>query len=398
MPLPLTIAAGFCTLVSLAGNLQTLAGATLLARFRRTERKADAAVRLDDRQWPAVTVLKPLHGNEPLLEEALESIFQQTYPEFQIIFGVQDESDTALAVVERLRQRYPAVPVDVVINPAEHGPNRKIGNLINMYDQVRHDMIVISDSDIHVSPSYLRHVISTLREPGVGLVTTLYAGRAAAGTLVQQLGACQINHNFLPGVMMSRFLGRQDCLGATMALRREELEAIGGLEALVDHVADDAELGQLIRARGGKIAIAPSLTHTTVGEHTLSELLAHELRWGRTVKNVAPVGYGLSAIQLPLFWSIVAVLFRPTAWWSWLFFALTWFIRAAGSTIIDRATECPLPVALPLLIVRDWLSAAIMVGSVRGSRVAWRGRTVHIARRKRKSTVRATPLEPGATQ
>ena len=398
MPLPLTIAASVCALVSAAGNLQALTGALLLARFRRTERRADDALRLSDRTWPSVTVMKPLHGNEPLLEDALESVFTQDYSDFQIVFGVQDAQDTALAVIERLRLRYPQVPVSVVVDPREYGPNRKIGNLMNMYGEARHDIIVISDSDIHASPNYLRHVVTSLEEQGTGLVTTLYSGRPAAGTLVQQLGACQINHNFLPGVMMSRFLGRQDCLGATMALRRQTLEEIGGLEALVDHVADDAELGQLIRARGENIAIAPTLTHTTVGEHSLGELLAHELRWGRTVKNVAPVGYGLSSIQLPLFWAVTAVLFRPNAWWTWLLLLLTWLLRAIGSRIMDRATDCPLPSVIPLLVVRDWLSAAIMVGSARGSRVAWRGRTVHIARRKRNSVSCAPSLQAGATR
>ncbi|MFT8366773.1 MAG: bacteriohopanetetrol glucosamine biosynthesis glycosyltransferase HpnI [Gluconobacter cerinus] len=397
MPSPLSIAAGFCTLVSVAGNIQALTGATLLARFRTRERREDEAVRMSGRRWPAVTVLKPLHGNEPLLREALESVFAQDYPDFQIVFGVHDEADTALSVVQDLRQKYPQIPVSIVINADEHGPNRKVSNLINMFDEGRHDVLVISDSDIHCAPTYLKHVVSSLEAPGVGLVTTLYAGRTAGGTLVQQLGACQINHNFLPGVMMSRLLGRQDCLGATMALTRQTLTEIGGLEALVDHVADDAELGQLVRQRGQGIAIAPSLTHTTVGEHTLSELLSHELRWGRTVKNVEPVGYGLSSIQLPLFWAVTAVLFRPNTWWTWLLLGLTWAIRGLGSRIIDRATECPLPAAIPLLVIRDWLSAAIMVGSARGSRVAWRGRTVHIARRKRKSSARATAFQSGAT-
>ncbi|GAC88229.1 ceramide glucosyltransferase [Gluconobacter thailandicus NBRC 3257] len=397
MPSPLSIAAGFCSLVSIAGNIQALTGAMLLARFRNRERREDEAVRLSDRRWPSVTVLKPLHGNEPLLKEALESVFQQDYPNFQIVFGVHDAADTALTVVKSLHQRYPHVPVSIIINAAEHGPNRKISNLINMYDEAQHDVLVISDSDIHCAPTYLKHVVTSLEAPETGLVTTLYAGRTAGGTLVQQLGACQINHNFLPGVMMSRLLGRQDCLGATMALTRETLTEIGGFEALVDHVADDAELGQLVRQRGQGIAIAPSLTHTTVGEHTLSELLSHELRWGRTVKNVEPVGYGLSSIQLPLFWAVTAVLFRPNTWWTWLLLGLTWVIRALGSRIIDRATECPLPAAIPLLVLRDWLSAAIMVGSARGSRVAWRGRTVHIARRKRKSTACAAAFQSGAT-
>lgn len=251
MPTPLSIAAGFTGLVSVAGSLQALIGATLLSRFRRGETAADDALRSIARTWPAITVLKPLHGDELLLDDALDSICLQEYPAFQIVFGVQSTQDTAIPVVERLKARHPNVDITLVVDDAEHGPNRKIGNLINMYGAAHHDIIVVSDSDIHVTPNYLKHVVSALEEPGTDLITTLYAGRPATGSLVQQLGACQINHNFLPGVMMSRLLGRQDCLGATMALTRQKLEAIGGLRALVDHVADDAELGRLIRQQGG---------------------------------------------------------------------------------------------------------------------------------------------------
>ena len=398
MPTPLSIAAGFTGLVSVAGSLQALIGATLLSRFRRGETAADDALRSIERTWPAITVLKPLHGDELLLDDALDSICLQEYPAFQIIFGVQSTQDTAIPVVERLKARHPNVDITLVVDDAEHGPNRKIGNLINMYGAAHHDIIVVSDSDIHVTPNYLKHVVSALEEPGTDLITTLYAGRPATGSLVQQLGACQINHNFLPGVMMSRLLGRQDCLGATMALTRQKLEAIGGLRALVDHVADDAELGRLIRQQGGDIAIAPTLTHTTVGEQSLTELLAHELRWGRTVKNVEPLGYGLSSIQLPLFWAIACVLFRPNTRLSWMILALTWFLRAISASMVDLATKCPLPAGIPFLPLRDWLSAAIMVGSARGSRVAWRGRTVHIARRTKNSAASGTTTQPGTNR
>lgn len=300
---PSFCAAAFCSAVSFAGNAQALIGATLLHRFRKREKDSDAQLSRDQRTWPEVTLLKPLHGDEPLLRNALETLFTQDYPNFQIIFGLHSEDDTARPIVESLCAQYPDVSAEIVIDATEHGPNRKVGNLMNMYGRARHNIIVISDSDIHCDATYLKHVVSSFDAPKTGLVTTLYAGRPGNNTVVQQLGACQINHNFLPGVMMSRLLGRQDCLGATMALRRETLSAIGGLEALVEHVADDAQLGRLIRAHGYDITIAPTLTHTTVVETTLRDLLLHELRWGRTVKNEEPVGYGLSSIQLPLFWA-----------------------------------------------------------------------------------------------
>ncbi|WP_084366806.1 bacteriohopanetetrol glucosamine biosynthesis glycosyltransferase HpnI [Neokomagataea thailandica] len=380
---PSFFAAVFCSAISFAGNAQALIGATLLHRFRKHEKDSQVKVSCDQRAWPEVTLLKPLHGDEPLLRSALETLFTQDYPHFQIVFGLHSENDTARPVVESLCAQYPHVSVDIIIDATEHGPNRKVGNLINMYGHARHNIIVISDSDIHCDTTYLKHVVTSFDNPQTGLVTTLYAGRPGNGTVVQQIGSCQINHNFLPGVMMSRLLGRQDCLGATMALRRETLSAIGGLESLVDHVADDAQLGRLIRKQGYDITIAPTLTHTTVAETSLRDLLLHELRWGRTVKNEEPVGYGLSSIQLPLFWALAAVMFHPKSRWTWLLFLLSWCIRAIGSRTVDRATQTPLPTSIPLLPLRDWLSAGVMLASARGSRVAWRGRTVHIAKRKR---------------
>lgn len=377
-------------IVSTAGNVQAVLGALLLHHFRRQEKAARANVQTLQRDWPAVTVMKPLHGNEPLLRDALETLFLQDYPNFQIVFGFHDATDDARSIVEALTSAYPNVPVTTVIDDREHGPNRKISNLLNMYAQVQHDMIVISDSDIHYDPAYLKHIVTTLDIPDTELATTLYAGRPAHNTLVQQMGACQINHNFLPGVLMSRRLGREDCLGATMALRRKTLETIGGLEALVDHVADDAELGRLICKHGFHIGIAHTLTYTTVGERCFRELFLHELRWGRTVKSVEPIGYGLSAIQLPLFWSTMAVVFQPKAYVTWGVLLISWISRALSSRIIDRATGVPLPVIMPILALRDCLSASVMLGSAYGSRVAWRGRTVHIARRQPTRSKRAS--------
>ncbi|MBS1016243.1 bacteriohopanetetrol glucosamine biosynthesis glycosyltransferase HpnI [Acetobacter persici] len=357
-----------------AGCLQSAAGAALLTRFRRTESLPVTLTPL-----PPVTVLKPLYGDEPLLEEALESFCTQDYPGLQILFGVRDSDDPAIAIVERLQARHPHLDMQLVVNPAVHGLNRKISNLMNILPYARHDLLVISDSDIHVSPDYMRHIVSALHKPNTGLVTTLYAGLPAHSSIVQMLAACQINHNFLPGVLLSRYLGRQDCLGATMALRRDVLEAVGGLEALLPHVADDALLGQLVRQLGKDITIADCLTWTTIGEASFAELLSHELRWGRTVCTLAPAGYGASSIQLPLFWATLAILFQPHALWPLVLFATVWAIRVVTGLVINRAVGSRPVWPLLLLPVRDWLSAAIMVGSASGTRVDWRGQTMHVA-------------------
>lgn len=377
-----------------AGCAQSLIGAGLIAAFRRNERAPVHISRRAAQPCPPVTILKPLHGDEPLLEAALRSFCEQDYPGFQIVFGVQRQNDQAISVVRSLQRDYPERDLELVIDATPHGTNRKIANLINMYPQAKHDILVMSDSDIHVRPGYLRDVVHALGETNVGLVTTIYAGLAASRSWVRQFAACQINHSFMPGVMMSRLLGRQDCLGATMALRRSTLEQVGGLPALADHVADDAVLGQLVRALGQTIAIAPCMTWTTVAEPSARDMIDHELRWGRTVKNVEPVGYGLSAIQLPLFWASVTLLCCWPARWALMFFLAVWGIRCLAALAVDRLVGQFSPVVYLLFPLREWLSAAIMVGSARGQKVEWRGQTLHISRTA-PITPPVHPVEPG---
>ena len=349
-----------------AGLLQSSAGWLAVERFSRR-----AAVVPTRR--PPVTILKPLHGGEPLLEEALASFCAQDYPEFQIVFGLQDPADPALAVLARLRQRFPALDMTAVVDPTPHGVNRKVANLINMAPRIRHDVLVIADSDIHAAPDYLAQLVAALMAPGVGLATTLYAGLPFGGTLTARLGAEQINHAFLPGALMARGLGRQDCLGATMALRRDTLDSIGGLSALANHLADDAVLGRLVKARGLSVALAATVPATTVAEARLPELFAHELRWARTIRSLAAVGFVMSSVQYPLFWSALAVALSGGAGWAWLAFALAWLVRGAAGYGIDRALGLARSAGLWCLPFRDLMSIAVMLASYRTDQVAWRG-------------------------
>ena len=244
-----------------------------------------------------MTVLKPLHGDEPMLEDALASFCAQAYAPMQIVFGVHAAGDAAVAVVERLRAHFPAVDMALVVDPACHGPNRKVDNLINMLPHAKHEIIVISDADIHAAPDMLRSVVGPLSDPAIGLTTTLYTGRPASRSISRLLGAAGINQSFLPGALLGRALGREDCLGAVMAIRRTTLAAVGGLASLSPHLADDAVLGRRVRALGLRVALAGSIPATSVVEESFGELYRHELRWGRTVRGQAPIGYPMSMVQ-----------------------------------------------------------------------------------------------------
>ncbi len=358
--------------VAFASLTQAVAGWWAVRRYSRIERHPQGP-------YPPITVLKPLHGDEPLLEEALASFCAQDYARFQVVFGLQDPADPALHVIRRLRARFPTVDMEVVIDPTQHGVNRKVGNLINMYTRAKHDVIVIADSDIHAAPDYLTQVATALARPNTGLVTTLYAGVGASDTFAGRLGMSQINHCFLPGALMARLLGRQDCLGATMALTRRTLESIGGLQALVHHLADDAILGQLVAAQGLSVDLAATLPATTVPEMQINHLFSHELRWARTIQSLAPVGFVLSSLQYPLFWAGLTAVLAGGHTWALALFAITWLVRALVVLGIDSALSLSMAAPIWLLPVRDLLSVAVILASYGGNEVAWRGQVLRIS-------------------
>jgi ceramide glucosyltransferase len=372
--------------LSAIGVVQVISGWAAVRRFAARNPRLPA----DEGAVPPITVLKPLHGDEPLLEEALASICGQDFPIWQVVFGVQDSDDTALPVVRRLEARFPECDIAVVVDPTLHGPNRKVGNLINMLSAAKHDVLVIADSDLHVAPDYLRRLAAALRAPGVGLVTTLYAGLPLPPPLVRFaaqgrgegsaprrlpgiLGATQINQCFLPGALLARTLGRQDCLGATMALRRDTLARIGGLPALVNHLADDNVLGRLVQGLGLKVRLADTVPATTVPETTFAALWRHELRWARTIRALVPVQFAASVLQYPLAWAALAVLLAGGALWSLAWFAAAWAIRALTARGIDRALGLAFASPVWLLPLRELMSVAVMAASYAGREVDWRG-------------------------
>ena len=333
---------------------------------------------------PPVTVLKPLHGDEPMLEQALASLCMQDYPCFQLVCGVQDPADPAIDVVRRLQARFPQCDIALVVDRTQHGENRKIGNLMNMLPAAKHDVLVIGDSDVHVPADYLACLADTLALPGTGLVTTLYTGLPANRSLAARLGATGITHSFVAGALLSRVLGRQDCLGATMALRRETLAAVGGLAALVDHLADDNRLGALVSARGLQVRLARTVCATTVPELGLGALFRHELRWARTIQALVPAAFAASVIQHPLAWAALAVAASGGAAWALAVFLLCWAGRALAARGLDArlglaGSGLASPAPIWLLPLRDILSVAVFAASYTSDRVEWRGQLLHTA-------------------
>jgi ceramide glucosyltransferase len=248
-----------------------------------------------------VTVLKPLCGAEPGLDHSLRSFCEQDYAAgLQIVFGVQHPADPALAVLEGLKRDYPRLDLTVVVDATRHGASAKVSNLINMMRAVRHDWLVLADSDVCVPPGYLGAVAAPLADPAVGIVTCPYRGVPRPG-LWSLLGTLFINDWFIPSVRVAALFGsRAFAFGATIALRRDELEAIGGFQAIADQLADDYRLGELTRRRGQRTVLSDVVVDTAVDERTFRHLSQHGLRWLRTIRVVRPGGYFFSAITFSL--------------------------------------------------------------------------------------------------
>jgi ceramide glucosyltransferase len=243
------------------------------------------------RRRPPVTLLKPLCGMEPDLEANIESFFLQDYPDYEIVFGMRDDSDPALEVVQRLKQRYPERPVSVVFSGPPDRPNAKVCSLVKMYAATANDYLIISDSDVHVGPNYIAEVIGPLLDSRVGLVTCVYRG-VPTGGVWSRLEALGMSVEMTAGVMAADMLeGMRFALGPTMATRREVLDRIGGLGVLADYCADDYVLGNLVHKAGWEVVLSRHVIDHVVIDRSFSASMLHQLRWMKSTRFSRPNGH-----------------------------------------------------------------------------------------------------------
>ncbi|MDE3021703.1 MAG: bacteriohopanetetrol glucosamine biosynthesis glycosyltransferase HpnI [Pseudomonadota bacterium] len=339
--------------------------AVIVAFYRwRRNRAAQATITLP------VTVLKPLHGLETELYENLRSFCVQDYPQFQIVFGAQDESDPAIAVVRRLQKEFPEADLKLVINGYSIGVNRKVCNLHNMLIKARHDTLVLSDADVRVRPDYLRVVVDPLQDPDVGVVTCPYRGLACSG-IWSSLLALQINEGFFPSVLVAKIFGSSlYSSGVTLALRRQSLDAMGGFPVLADRLADDYWLAALIRAQGLKTVLIPYLVDTVVKEESFTIFYHHALRWSRTIRSVQPLGHAFSFLTYPVPLVLLFIFAggSPGSASLWLALALRLIVHYDVSNLMHRSKNGN---GRQLFWVADFLGFVIWLHSFWGRRIRW---------------------------
>ena len=379
-------------ILALAGLAYLLLALRHVLLFRGESRSSGG------KDLPPVSILKPLCGEEPGLYRCLRSFCLQSYPTYQIVFGVRDADDKAVEVVNRLRREFPDRDLSLVIDARIYGANLKVSNLINMMPSCRYDMLVIADSDVAVGTDALSTVMGQLSEEGVGATSCLYRGRPMQG-LAARLGALYINDWFLPSVLVDVALSGVDgCFGALMAIRREALSSIGGFQILANHLAEDNLLGRLIRQKGWGLRLSSYTVDTMVSEASLPALIDHEIRWSRTVRSCRQLDHFLSLTTFPFPLLAIFLVMAPS-FLGCILLALHLCFRvilhfAVVARFPHEASVWEKVTAAALVPVRESLCFIVWGISLLGRNVRWRNRDYRISGdgRLQMSDSRALPL------
>jgi ceramide glucosyltransferase len=399
MPHALALAVETVTTVLAVAGMGYFLAAIVAARVYLHQRRAPLAVFA-----PGVSILKSLKGSDPGMMDAFRSHCRQSYGgEFELLFGVSSPDDPAAAVVEQLKAEFPERQIHLVVCSERLGTNGKVSTLFQLSAHARHDFLLINDSDITVSPRYLERVMAcfgaegqasgakalvssselevraearTLQSKPVGMVTALYRGRAH-GTLGSRLEALGIASDFMAGVLLSKMIegGLHYGLGSTLAVSREALEKAGGLLPLVDHLADDYELGARVAKAGYRVVLNAEVVETAIPAYRWSGFVDHQVRWARTVRDARPGGYLGLMVTHGVGWALlnlVASGLSPVSLWL---LGLSFFLRLAQAMTVGAEVlgDHEVLASLWLLPLRDVVHMGVWVAGFAGNTIVWRG-------------------------
>jgi ceramide glucosyltransferase len=333
---------------------------------------------------PPVSILKPIYGLDRETYENYASFCRQDYPEFEILFCVSDEQDPAVPVIRKLIQYFPTRPIRLLVGSEPLGASDKVNKLCRMVREARHEIIIVTDSDVRVDPGFLRAIADDFRESAVGGVTCLYRG-LTDGTFAAGLEAMGNSTDFAAGVLVNWLGGKIDfMLGAVMATTKKNLAEIGGFEALVDYFCDDFELGNRIAKKGHRIELSTFPVSIVYPHETLAEAFRHQVRWNLSIRYSRPAGHlGLIFTQgLP--WTILAMIVAPSTVIALCYLAAYVVLRSEMARTVgvwgmqDRALRS----RLALLPVRDAFAFVVWLASFFPQRIHWRGKEFYVRERR----------------
>jgi ceramide glucosyltransferase len=354
-------------LVLVALNLGTIIFSFLAILAAKRYR---AAVPAPLKSAEPISILKPLAGLDDSLESNLRTFFEQDYPDFEILFAVREAHDPALAVVKKLQAEHPRIRSQVFVTGEPPYPNAKVFSLDLMLSKASNDLVVMSDSDIRVTPTLLRTVAAEFQDSSLGVATCPY--RAVPGASIwSRLEATGMNTDFIAGMLVARMLeGVKFAVGPTIAARRHVLQAIGGFDRLKDYLAEDFMMGKLAAEAGHGVILSSYVIEHHIGNSNFRQNLTHRLRWVRSTRRSRPAGYigQLFTMPLPI---AVALLIANHHWWP--VSALAIVIRLVAAYIMSRRV---LGGRLNWLLLpcEDFFAFFCWIAGFWGKTIHWRGR------------------------
>lgn len=327
--------------------------------------------------FPPISILKPLSGIDEGLEENLRSFFAQDYPDFEILLAVHFPDDPAIPVVESIRRQFPQIPSRLIVTNEPPYANHKVFSLARAAAEAHNELLLMSDSDVRVSPVLLRCVAKEFQDSRVGLVTCPY--RAVPGlSLWTTLEAIGMNTEFLSGVLVARMLNGMDfALGCTLTLRRKALQQIGGFDLLKDYLAEDFVMGKKVSESGWRVLLSCAIIEHRIGSQNWSRSITHRLRWARSTRRSRPLGYIGQIFTNPLPLALLLCVVWPPGWWLAIL-ALSFRAAAAWATAGWILCDPLVRTRWWLIPLQDLLSFAIWIGGFFGNTIVWRGRKYYL--------------------
>jgi ceramide glucosyltransferase len=329
---------------------------------------------------PSISVIKPLCGQDDGLEENLRSFFVQDYPQYEVLFGVHRADDPAVPVAEKIITEFSGrISARLIITGESPIPNAKAFSLNRMVREASYDVLVMSDSDVRVTPSLLSHLAQELQDDHVGLISCPY--RAVPGkSLWSRLEAIGMNTELLGGVMVARMIeGMRFALGCTVAVRRSVLEDMGGFGYLQEFLAEDFVIGQRAAELGHGVLFSSYVIEHRIGSQGMMHNLGHRMRWARSTRRSRPIGYWGQIFTYPLPLALLLWALYPSAW---PFVLRTVILRGIAALATARSVVHD-PVTQKqwwLLPVQDVIGFFIWISGFVGDTIIWRDRKCTVLR------------------
>lgn len=367
-----------CLLPVAIGSIYGLLTAIAVYLFRRIPPAVPAG---PGTEWPPVSVLRPIYGLDKNLEANLRSTCTQDYPEYQVVLSAQRFDEPALPLMRQIEREYGSERVTVAVADSKPVVNGRVQNLVIGLAAARHDVLVTSDSDMLLRPDYLRTIVHPLRNPDVGYACTMYRA-SHADRWFERLELLSLNADFVVNLVFAWMTGASAfCLGASTALRRSTLDAIGGFEPLHDYLVEDFELGRRIRARGLRMAVPNYFVETIVDLKSPGEWWGHQVYWDQNTRSARPIGFFATIVLRSIAFGLLFACIRGFDWTGLMVLAGAVAVRLASTGyILDRIGDREGVQSLGWIVVRDLAALGSWFVALTKKTFVWRGEQFELTR------------------